>query len=237
MPAPKPLVLFDVDGTLMLSGGAGMRAMKAVAAELFGADFRWDGIVVSGHLDPLIFAEAAALNGLGDDPLHHERFRSRYLEELRRQLERGRAQVRIMPGIHDGITRLRAGRTATLGLLTGNYEDAIPLKLAAVGLEPSWFEVTAFGDEALTRRDLAGLAIAKYPRRLGAPVVPKRVVIVGDTPRDIDCAHAHGCFAFAVATGGYDAGELAEAGADLVVADLSDPSPLLDTVADLAAAS
>ncbi len=64
MSLPKPLVLFDVDGTLMLSGGAGLRAMKAAAAELFGADFRWDGIVVSGHLDPLIFAEASALNGL-----------------------------------------------------------------------------------------------------------------------------------------------------------------------------
>jgi phosphoglycolate phosphatase-like HAD superfamily hydrolase len=237
MPAAKPLVLFDVDGTLMLSGGAGMRAMKAVAAELFGAEFRWDGIVVSGHLDPLIFAEAAARNGLDDDPSHHQRFRSRYLEVLRRELERGQAHVRALPGIHDGITRLRTGGAATLGLLTGNYGEAIPLKLAAIALEPSWFEITAFGDEAPSRRDLAGLAIAKYARRLGSPVEPQRVVIVGDTPRDVDCAHAHGCFAFAVATGGYDAGELAQAGADLVVADLSDPSPLLDTVARLAAAS
>jgi phosphoglycolate phosphatase-like HAD superfamily hydrolase len=236
MPVARPLVLFDVDGTLMLSGGAGMRAMKAVAEELFGADFRWDGIVVSGHLDPLIFAEAAARNGLDDDPSHHERFRSRYLEELRRELERGRAQVRVLPGIHDSITRLLASRAATLGLLTGNYGEAIPVKLAAIGLEPAWFEITAFGDEAPTRRDLAGLAIAKYARHAGAPVEPQRVVIVGDTPRDIDCAHAHGCFAFAVATGGYDAGELSRAGADIVVADLSDPSPLLDTVASLAAA-
>ncbi len=237
MPAPKPLVLFDVDGTLMLSGGAGMRAMKAVAVELFGDNFRWDGIVVSGHLDPLIFAEAAALNGLADDPSHHESFRRRYLEELRSELERSRAQVRIMPGIQDGIGRLREGGTATLGLLTGNYGEAIPPKLAAIGLEPSWFEITAFGDEAPTRRDLAGLAIAKYARHLGAPVEGSRVVVVGDTPRDIDCAHAHGCFALAVATGGYDTSELADAGADLVVADLSDPSPLLETVARLVAAS
>ena len=235
MSLPKPLVLFDVDGTLMLSGGAGLRAMKAAAAELFGADFRWDGIVMSGHLDPLIFAEASALNGLADDPRHHESFRSRYLEGLRGELERNRAQVRIMPGIHEGISRLRAGGTVTLGLLTGNYGEAIPLKFAAIGLEPSWFEITAFGDEAPNRRDLAGLAIAKYSRSLGSPVEPKRVIVVGDTPRDIDCAHAHGCFAFAVATGAYDTTALAEAGADLVVGDLADPSPLLDTVARLAA--
>lgn len=237
MSVPKPLVLFDVDGTLMLSGGAGFRAMKAAAAELFGADFRWDGIVVSGHLDPLIFAEAAALNGLDDNPRHHESFRNRYLEGLRGELERNPAQVRIMPGIHEGISRLRTGGTATLGLLTGNYSEAIPLKLAAISLEPSWFEVTAFGDEAPSRRDLAGLAIAKYSRRLGSPVEPKRVVVVGDTPRDIDCAHAHGCFAFAVATGAYDTSELTEAGADLVVADLANPLPLLETVARLAATS
>ena len=236
MSAPRPLVLFDVDGTLMLSGGAGMRAMKSAAAGLFGIDFRWDGIVVSGHLDPLIFAEAAALNGLDDDPRHHESFRSRYLEELRAELERGRAQVRAMPGIHDGISRLRAGDTATLGLLTGNYSEAIPVKFAAIDLEPSWFEITAFGEEAPTRRDLAALAIAKYARHLGAPVEPKRVVVVGDTPRDIDCAHAHGCFAFAVATGAYRERELAAAGADLVVRDLADPSPLLDAVARLVAA-
>jgi phosphoglycolate phosphatase-like HAD superfamily hydrolase len=238
MRAPaKPLVLFDVDGTLLLTGGAGMRAMKAVACELFGATFRWDGIVVSGHLDPLIFAEAAALNGLDDIATHHERFRRRYLEQLVVELELGRAQIRIMPGIRESLSRLRETRAATLGLLTGNYSDAIPIKLSAIDLESAWFEVTAFGDEAADRRALAALAIAKYERRLGAPIDPRRVVVVGDTPRDVDCAHAHGCFAFAVATGRYDAAALTAAGADRVVDDLSDPTPLIETVEGLVAAT
>ena len=232
----KPLVLFDVDGTLLLTGGAGMRAMKAVACELFGAAFRWDGIVVSGHLDPLIFAEAAALNGLDADPMHHERFRRRYLEQLVVELELGRAQIRIMPGIRESLSRLRETRAATLGLLTGNYSDAIPIKLSAIGIEPTWFEVTAFGDEAADRRALAALAISKYEGQLGATIDPRRVVVVGDTPRDVDCAHAHGCYAFAVATGRYDAAALAAAGADRVVHDLSDPTPLIETVERLAAA-
>jgi phosphoglycolate phosphatase len=226
----KPLVLFDVDGTLLLTGGAGMRAMKRVAAELFGETFRWDGIVVSGHLDPLIFAEAAVLNGIDDHALHHESFRSRYLEELRLELERGRDRVRIMPGILETLSELRASGAATLGLLTGNYAEAIPLKLAAIGVDPRWFEITALGDDAATRRDLAGLAIEKYSRRVGTPIDPSRVIVVGDTPRDVDCAHAHGCFAFAVATGGYDEAALVAAGADVVVRDLGDPTPLLDVV-------
>jgi phosphoglycolate phosphatase len=232
-PAAKPLVLFDVDGTLLLTGGAGMRAMKAVAAELFGTEFRWDGIVVSGHLDPLIFAEAAALNGLDEAPAHHEAFRRRYLEVLVQELARNPDRVQIMPGIRESLRRLRSGRTATLGLLTGNYAEAIPLKLSAIDLDPAWFEITAFGEEAATRRDLAALALVKYERHFGAPVDPRRVVIVGDTPRDVDCAHAHGCFAFAVATGGYDTRALADAGADLVVADLADPTPLLEVVESL----
>ena len=227
----KPLVLFDVDGTLLLTGGAGMRAMKKVASELFGAAFRWDGIVVSGHLDPLIFAEAALLNGIDDPALHHDGFRRRYLEELRLELEHGRAGIRVMPGILETLTELRTGGAATLGLLTGNYAEAIPLKLSAIGVDPRWFEITALGEDAATRRDLAALAIEKYSQRVGSPIDPARVIVVGDTPRDVDCAHAHGCFAFAVATGAYDEVALAAAGADRVVRDLGNPTPLLEIVA------
>jgi phosphoglycolate phosphatase len=226
----KPLVLFDVDGTLLLTGGAGMRAMKAVAAELFGEEFRWDGIVVSGHLDPLIFAEATARNGILEAARHHERFRALYLERLAIELALAGPQIRIMPGIRESLSQLRQNSAVTLGLLTGNYAEAIPMKLATIGIEPAWFEITACGDEGDDRRALAGLAITKYERRLGMPVDPARVIVVGDTPRDVDCAHAHCCFAFAVATGGYSIAELEAAGADAVVSDLADPTPLLETI-------
>lgn len=232
--APRPLVLFDVDGTLLLTAGAGMRAMRRAAAELFGEAFHFDGIVVAGHLDPLIFAEAAALNGLENHDHHHERFRERYLEALRAELRENRSRVRAMPGVHRCLARLRDEGRAMLGLLTGNYAAAIPLKLAAVDIDPSWFPITAFAEEAASRRDLVALAIAKYARESRAAVDPRRVMIVGDTPRDVDCAHAHGCFAFAVATGGYDERALAEAGADFVAVDLSDPTPLLEAVDALA---
>ena len=231
----KPLVLFDVDGTLLLTGGAGMRAMKAAAEHLFGPGFRWDGIVVAGHLDPLIFAEAAVLNEIENHADQHERFRARYLAALEDELETGRANVRAMPGVHRALERLRIEGRATLGLLTGNYPEAIPLKFRSVAIDPAWFEITAFADDAPSRRDLVEVALAKYARRVGGPIDAHRVVIVGDTPRDVDCAHAHGCYAFAVATGGYDAEDLAAAGADCVVSDLADPTPLLELVERLAA--
>lgn len=232
----KPLVLFDVDGTLLLTGGAGMRAMRRAASTLFGASLTWEGIEVSGHLDPLIFAEVAALNGIDDWLAHHDSFRAGYLEALREEIALGAAAVRAMPGVHLALARLRSEGCAVLGLLTGNYTSAIPLKLGAVGIDPAWFEVNAFGDEAESRSALVRLAIGKYERRLGCVIDPGRVLIVGDTPRDVACAHANGCRAFAVATGKYDQTALREAGADFVVADLGEPSPLLEVVRALSSA-
>ena len=232
--AVKPLVLFDVDGTLLLTGGAGMRAMRRVAAALFGESFRWDGIEVSGHLDPLIFAEAAERNGVAEVRRHHETFRARYLEALPEELEVGRDGVRVMPGIAEALDILRGRPDVTLGLLTGNYPEAIPIKLGAIGVDPAWFEITAFGDEAATRAGLVTVAFGKFERRYGRPPEPKRVVIVGDTPRDVACGRANGCVTFGVATGKYSVTELRDAGADHVVADLADPGPLLALVDALA---
>jgi phosphoglycolate phosphatase-like HAD superfamily hydrolase len=229
----KPLVLFDVDGTLLLTAGAGMRAMKRAATELFGEAFRWDGIVTAGHLDTLIFAEAAALNSIADFERHHPSFRRRYLAALADELERGRDGVRTMPGIHRALARLRIEDRVTLGLLTGNYPEAIPLKFGFVGLELGWFEVTAFADDAPTRAGLVEVALAKHAKINGRPADSRFAIIVGDTPRDVDCAHAHGCYAFGVATGGYDVAALRAAGADRVVTNLDDPEPLFEAIAEL----
>lgn len=231
----KTLLLFDVDGTLLKTGGAGMRAMRVVAQRLFGEGFRWEGIEVSGHLDPLIFAELAVINGLDDDPTHHQQFRDHYLEQLAFELATDGADVRALGGVHDtlAVLRERADREGdvALGLLTGNYTRAVPIKLGAVGIDPAWFEVTAFGDEANNRAGLVELAMAKHASVTGRDTNPDRVIVIGDTPRDVTCAHTHGCVAFAVATGPYSVDQLRQAGADVVVADLTDPTPLTERVA------
>jgi phosphoglycolate phosphatase-like HAD superfamily hydrolase len=132
-----------------------------------------------------------------------------------------------MPGVADTLAILRSRPDLTLGLLTGNYTRAIPIKLGAIGVNPAWFEITAFGDEGESRAALVAVAIGKYAARSGAPVDPRRVIVIGDTPRDVDCARANGCISFAVATGKFDVEALRAAGADVVVPDLSDPEPLL----------
>ncbi len=221
------LLLFDIDGTMLLTGGAGLAAMAEVASRLFGESFSWDGVNPSGHLDPLIFAEAAANNGLEPEGEHHHAFRDAYLRQLRANLDTYRDKVRRLPGVAELLTQLRQRDDVVLGLVTGNYSDAVPIKLAAIGVDPAWFTITAFGDEAPTRPGMVELALRRYVQRYDEPIDPHRAIIVGDTPRDIDCAHAHGCRCLAVATGRFGMDELRDAGADVVVSDLADPSPLL----------
>lgn len=225
------LLLFDIDATLLKTGNAGLRAMAAAASHLFGDDFSWDGVIASGHLDPLIFAEAARLNGLDDDPDHHRAFHDHYLERLPVELERSREHVTILPGVMALLEalRVRAAQRAdiVLGLLTGNYSRAAPIKLRAVGLDPDWFELTAFGDEGPTRPDLVLVAMRKYAERFGQPIEPHRVIVIGDTPRDVHCAKTHNCVCVAVATGRYSADELRDAGADIVLNTLEETESLM----------
>jgi phosphoglycolate phosphatase len=228
----KPLVLFDVDGTLLLTGGAGLRAFERAAVELFGDRGWFVGIETAGGLDPLIFAEAASRRGLGDVALRHREFREAYLRILPDELARGGETVRALPGVVDSLERLRAAGLATLGLLTGNYAPAIPIKLEAVGIDPGWFEVTVCGEDAPTRPALVPVAIERCALR-GPRVEAERILVVGDTPKDVHCARENGARALGVATGKYSVEELRTAGADVAVEDLRDPGPLFDLLESL----
>ncbi len=231
MNPPPYLLLWDIDGTLMRSKGAGMRAMATVADRLFGEGFQWEGVIPAGSLDPIIFAEAAALNQLPDADAAHAQFEDHYVSELEKELQTNLHHVEVMAGVFEVLEYLRnrslASRDITLGLLTGNYTRAVPVKLNAAGIDTTWFEITAFGDEAPTRPDLVALAMRKYETHHGFAPSPDRVVVIGDTAKDVHCAKTHGCVAFAVSNGGFSIEELEQAGADVVVADLSDPTPLL----------
>ncbi len=228
---PRTLLLFDIDATLLLTGGSGMKAMDNVAKKLFGNHFHWEGVNNSGGLDPVIFAEGAAVSGVAINDEHHRAFHDHYIAELEAQIAANMHVFTVLPGVHDLLAMLRR-RAATqqdiaMGLVTGNYTRAVPVKLKAARIDPGWFEITAFGDEAPTRPQLVELALKKFEQRHNKRIEPRRVVVIGDTPRDVHCAKAHGCVAFAVATGHYDAKALHAAGADFVVPNLLDPTPLL----------
>lgn len=227
----RTLLLWDIDGTLLLTDGAGMRGMARAARKLYGDAFRWDGVSASGRLDPVILEDALSRNGLAASDDGHRLFHDAYLLELALELALVRERARAMPGIHDVIAALRERsamqKDVVQGIVTGNYARAAPLKLRACGFDPTWFELGAFGDEGRTRPDLVALALRRCHERLSWSPDPKSVIVIGDTPLDIECAHAHGCIAFAVATGHHGMDELRAAGADVVVRDLSDPEPLL----------
>lgn len=225
------LLLFDIDGTLLAPAGTGTRAMLTAGRALFGAGFTFDGIDPSGKIDPQIFAEVRALNrglDIGEDD--HERFRDRYLGDLETEL--AQRPIPALPGVVELLAALRARRDLTLGLLTGNYAAAAPRKLLAAGIDPADFVVNAFGDEAASRPELIAVARQRYRDRHGRDIAAERVVVIGDTPRDVACAHANGCVAFAVATGRWSRRELEDTGADVVVDDLIEGRPRLEALLD-----
>lgn len=228
------LLLFDIDGTLLLTAGAGTRAMASAGQELFGSHFSLDGFDAAGKLDPVIFNELAVLHGINDADLYREAFRDAYLVYLQQELDRTADRVCLMPGIRRTLSELRSRNQASgdiqMGLLSGNYRAAVPIKFSAVGIDLAWFEISALGEDAPTRSDLTQFAMLRYADRWGRKPDPKRVIVIGDTPRDVTCAKAHGCVSFAVATGRYSTGDLEFAGADIVVKDMGDSSVLFDLI-------
>jgi phosphoglycolate phosphatase-like HAD superfamily hydrolase len=222
LPRVRKLVLFDIDGTLLRAYGAGGRAMRRAAEEILGERCRGAQVEFGGALDPWIFGQLALHGGYEVTPVVHAAFRAHYRNVLAEELAHPAARCLALPGVHDVLARMRAERPATLGLLTGNYAETAALKLRAAGIDPTWFEVNAWGDLANERHALVPVALAQLSHALEA----RDVVIVGDTPRDVHCARVNGCACVAVATGGNSARELADAGADVVLEDLRDAAAL-----------
>ncbi len=222
------LILFDIDGTLLLTQRAGTQSMQAAARELFGDQFTFtfDGIEIGGWLDPLIWDAVAKVNGIEDPASHHDRFRATYLRHFEDRLARN-PTVTARPGVTELIEALSQESDVCLGLLTGNYPEAGRMKIEAAGLDLDSFAVAVWGIDGANRRELPVVAMAQYAAQTGRTIEPHDVVIIGDTLHDIDCARANGCRSLAVATGVCSADELAAHAPDLLVADLSDTSSIL----------
>ena len=223
------LLLFDIDGTLLLTHGASMRAMTRAGQLCFGPAFSFDPIITAGGLDPLLYQQAMSLAKLPDADRRHSRFRDTYLLELQRELAAFVHDITVMPGISALLHDLHHHHAhhARLGIVSGNYRAAADIKLHAADIDPSLFPITAFGDDGPSRPALVQHAITQHAAIHGNHLQPHDVIVIGDTPHDIACAHAHGCFALAVATGPYNLATLQSAGADLALENLADPAPLL----------
>ena len=216
------LILFDLDATLLLTHGAGMRGMTRAGVELFGPKFSLEGVTIAGGLDTRIFEQAvnACETTVTDD--RRAKFREAYYRCLDEELKTGQP-AEALPGIPELLARLHADDGVIVGLLTGNFRHTGELKLRAAGLDPGVFAVSAWNDDASERTALVGVARSRHPH----PLDPGDIIVVGDTPRDVECARVNGCVSFAVATGPYSVEQLRESGADHVVQDLGDPAPLI----------
>jgi len=218
-------ILFDVDGTLIDAGRAGSRAMAAAFRRLHGIENAFEGVVFDGMTDPWIIDRAAELRGL--PPLdatsgERQRFYECYLDELRR-LVHGGVESRVHPGIRELLDRF-TGAGAALALATGNIAAGAREKLSPHGLN-DYFPVGGFGDDHRDRAELTRLAAERASRHCGVQFAPGRIVVVGDSVRDVMAARANGFRSVTVCTGWTSREKLLEMGPDLIFDDFSRPSP------------
>jgi phosphoglycolate phosphatase-like HAD superfamily hydrolase len=223
-------VLFDIDGTLLLSGGAGVRSMTIAFEATFGVADAFADMLIAGRTDTYLLSAAFGRAGLPDTADAHARFHASYLPILTSEIrERGRGRYGVMPGVQTLLTVLEERDDVHVALLTGNYQQAARIKLDHFGLN-HFFKWGVFGEESADRNVLGRLALARAEARNVPLASRENPVVIGDTPDDIACAHAAGALALAVATGSYSLEQLQEAGADVVLPDLSDTDVVLETI-------
>lgn len=227
------LLLFDIDGTLVDTDGAGREALRRALTEVYGSAGPVDSFDFHGKTDPAIVRglmreegrpEAEVEEGLG-------RVWEVYTEALRRELERREREGRVTPypGVVDLLEEASRDPRFALALVTGNVAAGAWHKLEAGGLSRH-FHVGAFGSDSAARSDLPPIAIRRASRQVGRDFRPAESVVIGDTPEDVRCARASGARAVTVATGRHRPEELAEHDPDHVFRDLSDTGAVLEAL-------
>jgi phosphoglycolate phosphatase len=225
------LVLFDIDGTLLHSHGAGRRAMEAALLGTFGTKgspaYRYDGktdrqivrdlMRGAGFEDAVIDARMANVLGA-------------YMTGLEREIASPHTRVEALTGVMQLLDALVHRKHCVIGLLTGNLEPGAQHKLTAAGIGFGRFAVGAYGSDHEIRAELPAIAQRRARDRLGLHVDGSAMVIVGDTPSDIQCGRPIGARAIAVATGHYTMESLAEHGPEAVFGDLSDTDAVLAAI-------
>jgi phosphoglycolate phosphatase-like HAD superfamily hydrolase len=227
------LVLFDIDGTLLWSDGAGRRAITRALIEVFGetgpAEHRFDG-----KTDPQIVREMMRLAGRDDADIDRRMapLFARYVACLEEELSDPAHHAKPLPGVIELLNVLSRRADIALGLLTGNLVEGARAKLRAVGIDPDLFVVGAFGSDHEHRPELPAIAQRRAREFLGVDIPGRRVIVIGDTPADVQCGRGIGARAIGVATGRNPAEELLAHGAVAVFADLSETDAVLSAILD-----
>jgi phosphoglycolate phosphatase-like HAD superfamily hydrolase len=224
MPETPRILLFDIDGTLVSTGGAGAVAWRKAFEELHGIPADIGEFTDAGMTDPDVGAKTfEAVMHREPTPRELAQLIQRRLEHLPEAIAASEG-YRVLPGVPECLRRLsRDGHL--LGLITGNGDGAAFVKLARGDLM-RWFTFGAYATAGVERAGIVSRAVERGEAMLGCDVPNSDILVVGDTPLDIKAAHAVGCTAVGVATGHYDAAALREAGADHVLETLEEELPL-----------
>ncbi len=227
------LVLFDIDGTLLNSGGMGRSAMQRALGMVFGSpgnpSYRYDG-----KTDKQIVREVMRMEGHSDQHIDSrmERLVELYLEGLREGAKSGKFNVRPLAGVPEILDALEERDDVILGLLTGNVEPGARIKLKAAGIDPDRFKINAFGSDHEHRPELPAIAQRRAGETLGVDIAGDRVVVIGDTPADIECGRSLGAKAIGVASGHYTVEQLQLHHPYAVFPSLAHTAEVLETILD-----
>ena len=210
------LLLFDIDNTLLYTGGAGSHAMTLALQEMFGVTDGFAKVEFSGRTDLYILSEGLRQHGINDGHnAHLDEFLQRYYGHLRHTL--GEREGHLMPGIPQLLEVLSQRDGVRVGLATGNFSEAAWMKLEHYGIR-QYFADGAFGEVSLDRSEMVCMGVERF----ADGVSPGDILIIGDTPHDVSSALDNGLGAVGVATGNYTVDQLRDSGAQLVFENFAD---------------
>jgi phosphoglycolate phosphatase len=227
------LVLFDIDGTLLSSEGMGRASMQNALDEVYGSPgnpaYRYDG-----KTDRQIVREVMRMEGHSDEHIDSRmtQLMDRYLEGLRVGASSGKFNVQPLAGVPEILDALEKRDDVVLGLLTGNIAPGARIKLSAAGIDPDRFRVNAFGSDHEHRPELPAIAQRRANEVLGLDIAGDRLVVIGDTPADIECGRSLGARSIGVASGHYTVEQLLAHNPYAALPSLSDTEKVLEAIMD-----
>ena len=218
------VLLFDIDQTLINTGGAGLRGLDRACLKLFRLKNAMEGISPHGKTDPAIVREILHRKLGSETPTNTDiaTVLDSYISFLKEEVHTS-ATYRVLPGVQTLLDQLAARGDVLVGLATGNIELGARIKLERGGLNP-YFSFGGFGSDAEDRTELVRKAAEKAAHKNGGFIAPSNIFVIGDTPLDIDAGNRAGFKTVGVATGSYSVEQLLACGAMIAVSDLAQGS-------------
>ena len=223
------ILLFDIDGTLLLTGGVGKIAFEKTFEEVFGISEAWGDLRPDGKTDPILIDEIVT-RCLKRSSMREEydRIGELYLKYFRQDIEKA-DRFRLLPGVSKLLDELSLPDKYLLGIATGNFEEAAWLKLERGSIK-KYFQFGGFGSDFSERLKLTAVALERGKKILGRAISNSDIYVIGDTPYDIAVGKKLGVQTIAVGTGSHTKADLAECNPDYYLDELTNPSEFLGII-------